>query len=196
MQGPVQYTFDHLRGALRLFRLDTGNFAWLDASPTGVIRSFRVAVLVLPLWILTVRNEVLANTVDYYAPAVFAILAFAYVISWTLGPVVMWEIARLFDRKTYWRRHVAVSNWADFWIRVLPLPINIALWQRAPDDPVAMDVSFLILLLTYFFAGYLLVKTMEFRVPVAVALTICLFMMGIAYSMVIMSLLRPFMLMG
>ena len=196
MQGPVQHSINHLGGALRLFRLDTGDFKWADTSNAGVIRSFRAAALAFPFWLLLVSNELLAAKAGYYAPAVYALLGLSYIISWTLGPVIMWELARLFSREKYWRRHVVAGNWADFWLIVLPLPLKMAFWNRGADDPQAATVTLLVILASQVFAGYLLAKAMDFGLAIAAALTICLFMIGMAYSQIMQSLLAPFLMAG
>lgn len=196
MQGPVQHSINHLKGALRLFRMETGDFKWVDTSNLGVVRSFRAAALAFPFWLLPVSNKLMVSTTGYYAPAVYALLGLSYVIFWTLGPVIMWELARLFGREHFWRRNVVVVNWAEFWLIVLPLPLKMAVWNRPADDPQVASIALLVILLSLVFSGYLLAKTMDFRVPVAIALTICLFMISMAFSQVIQSLMVPFLMVG
>ena len=102
-----------LTGALRLARMDAGGLALLDATPAGALRSFRVALLVLPLQAV-MRLLLLWPDLDRQPLAdVLTAELLIYVLVWTAFPVAMIEITRALGREALYPLYVSANNWAN-----------------------------------------------------------------------------------
>jgi len=106
-----------IKGAFRLGQRDPAGLADLDVSIDGFWRSFGAAVLVLPAYAVLVLTEpaptgvVIRPPVD---PLVQVLVdGIAYVVYWTIMPVLMIHITRLLQREKAYTAYVVADNWAQ-----------------------------------------------------------------------------------
>ncbi|MBF0561324.1 MAG: hypothetical protein HQL37_04750 [Alphaproteobacteria bacterium] len=140
-----------LFGVWRLARLDAGGFAWFDTSLQGVRRSFQVAYLVAPIYLMESvlafpEHATLANVVRF---AILRVLA--YVILWTAWPVLLFELARILGCGTHYARYLVAYNW--FRMVEASFLIPVILLQRLPFVP-GTTVETVILALTVLLIVY------------------------------------------
>ncbi len=140
-----------LYGAIRLARLDTGGMKYFDVSPAGFWHSFTAAIIVLPLYIGTVvaRWGNLSDDVNGFR--YFCIEAIAYVIAWTVFPVLMSVVVRAIDRDHYYIRSIVAYNWASVLQNLLYMPVAIlSLSGVGGTEPLTMMILFLVMFYTWF----------------------------------------------
>ena len=99
-------------GAWRLAQVDAGGMRYFDQSLQGFWRSFRVAVLVAPLYALLVYFDL------YGAPGLagwFIILigeTIGYVINWTAFPLLMFYLCETIGRRDRYLGFIVAYNWS------------------------------------------------------------------------------------
>lgn len=99
------------QGALAFLRRDPGAPTYFDNSFAACLRSFRVMVLVAPLYGLYLlmhyaRVEVAADELE-----IVAVEALHYVVDWLLFPVIFYEIARRRGWLERYPRYIGALNW-------------------------------------------------------------------------------------
>jgi hypothetical protein len=103
-----------LYGAWRLARLDPAGLAFFDRSREGLIRSFRAALFVYPIYLLLLRYDVSDKVWDESGVGrVLVVSTIGYVISWVAFPLAMLQLSRYLDREARWPGFVVVYNWAQ-----------------------------------------------------------------------------------
>jgi hypothetical protein len=105
--GPALY------GAWRLARLDPDGMRYFDQSIAGFWRSFRVAVLVAPLWIviLAVNLPQMHGEVDWLR--IVTAETIGYVIAWVAYPLAAFFLTRFVDRQQDYLGFIVALNWAS-----------------------------------------------------------------------------------
>ncbi len=116
-----------LLGAYRLACLDRGGLRYFDASPEGFWRSLYGAATIVALphaLLLSIRFAVDPDPPD---PLLYAgVNAIAYVVAWTIFPLVMFYLSRLIDRRGQLLRYIVAYNWAAVLQNGVYLPVAIA----------------------------------------------------------------------
>jgi hypothetical protein len=100
-------------GAWRLAQFDAGGMRYFDQSLRGFWRSFRVAVLVAPLYALLVYFDL--NGAKGLA-GWFSILvgeSIGYVINWTAFPLLMFYLCEAIDRRDRYLGFIVAYNWSS-----------------------------------------------------------------------------------
>jgi hypothetical protein len=119
------------RGLYRLALLDRSFVAHFDRSAAGALRSFGLALPLLPPFLLLVWLGI-----DHPVPSTGLYLiakSVGYAYSWILFPFVILVAARLFDRGNDAPVGIAVYNWLSVLWMGLQLPIAVfALVDIAP----------------------------------------------------------------
>ena len=112
-------------GVIRLARLDPIGLEWMDRSAEGCLRSFQVAILMLPLEIAL--SAIILSQAAALAP--FAQLLAAgvifYVISWTVFPVLCHPLIRAIGREDRYPGFIAAINWSRIVIYVVAVPLAL-----------------------------------------------------------------------
>ncbi len=124
-------------GAWRLAQFDPGGMRYFDRSLTGFWRSFRVAVLVAPLYALLVYFDLhdakgLAGW--------FSILlgeSIAYVINWTAFPLLMFYLCEAIDRRDRYLGFVVAYNWSAVIQLAVMVPALAIDWLGILPDSVS-----------------------------------------------------------
>jgi hypothetical protein len=126
-----------LRGLRRLIQFDVGGLAYFDRSIEGFWRSFRVALLIAPLYsiILPFELELIKPTAGWQHIMITEILA--YIVSWLLYPLVAYEICRLIDREAEYPGYIVVYNWS----RMLIVTAQVLVWLPTLMGITAAETS-------------------------------------------------------
>lgn len=140
-----------LYGAYRLARLDSGGMNYFDTSPSGFWHSFTAAIIVLPLFAGTMlaRWINLDGAVDGFR--FICVELIAYVIAWTVFPVLMSVVVKAIDREQFYIRGIVAYNWVAVLQNLLYMPVAIlSLSGVGGTEPLALMILFLVLFYTWF----------------------------------------------
>lgn len=167
--------------------------AWmLDDSVAGVWKSFFVAVLIAPLYVLISVIRSYLDQPPQDAVAVAAIEAASYMAGWLVWPVISHEIARFFSVRNAWRRYVVAYNWSHVWIMLLQLPL-LALSQSglvsAESGGFVMVLTVLMVLAYRFLLAHDVLGIDRFA---AMGVAFLDFVLSIAWSLMVLRLVAPY----
>lgn len=147
-----------LQGLFRLALLDRGFVACFDRSIAGALRSFGLALPLLPLflWLVWLNIEApLPSTILYLAAK-----AVGYAYSWILFPFVILAAGRLLERTADAPGCIAIYNWTSVLWLVLQIPVSIfAALGIAPD--LAGFLSLGIFIASLVIEGFLFIVTLR-----------------------------------
>jgi len=126
-----------LRGLGRLVRFDVDGLGYFDRSIEGFWRSFRVMLLIAPLYaiIIPLELELIKPTAGW--PHVMITEILAYIVSWLLYPLVAYEICRLIGRETEYPGYIAVYNWS----KMLIVTAQVVVWLPTLMGITAAETS-------------------------------------------------------
>lgn len=101
-----------VRGLWRLLQFDPSGLEFFDRSIAGFWRSFRVALLVAPLYapLIPYELEMIKPTVGWQQVILVEILA--YIVAWLLYPTVVYELCRWLHREAEYPGYIAIYNWS------------------------------------------------------------------------------------
>lgn len=140
-----------LYAAWRLFRRDASAIELFDATPSGVIKSFYCAAIVLPGYslILGFSPATHASNVGLF-PFLLGNLI-AYVAAWAAWPLAMHYIAPLIDRDDAYCRYIVAYNWSSgpYVMIVLLLHIPMVLGYAPPQFLVVVNLLAVLVMLVY-----------------------------------------------
>ena len=122
-----------IQGCWRLARLDPSGMDFFDKTIDGFWRSFWVAALVAPAYMLLGWFDGGAAAVEAGTARHYTVEGIAYVISWVAYPLAMFYLARLMDREQDFIGYAVAYNWSHIFQVAVFLPV----WAMAPDDPTA-----------------------------------------------------------
>lgn len=167
--------------------------AWmLDDSVSGVWKSFFVAVLIAPLYVLVSVIRGYLDQPPQDVTAVIAIESAAYVAGWLVWPVISHEVARFFSVRNAWRRYVVAYNWSHVWIMLLQLPL-LALSQSglvsAESGGFAMVLTVLLVLAYRFLLARDILGIDRLA---AMGVAFLDFVLSIAWSLTVLRLVAPY----
>jgi hypothetical protein len=101
-------------GAWRLARLDPAGLGFFDRSRTGLIRSFRAAILVYPAFLLLLGLRIDEKVWAQSGTArIILVETIGYVVTWTAFPLAVLQLARFLDREARWPDFTVVYNWSQ-----------------------------------------------------------------------------------
>ena len=126
-----------LRGLGRLVQFDAGGLGYFDRSIEGFWRSFRVALLIAPLYAILIPFdlEMIQPTAGWQHIMITEILA--YIVSWLLYPLVAYEICRLIGREAEYPGYIVVYNWS----KLLIVTAQVVVWLPALMGIAAAETS-------------------------------------------------------
>jgi len=145
-----------LRGLGRLVQFDAGGLGYFDRSIEGFWRSFRVALLVAPLYaiLIPLDLELIQPTAGWQHIMITEILA--YIISWLLYPLVAYEICRLIGREAEYPGYIVVYNWSKMLIVtaqvIVWLPTLMGIMAAETSHSLESLVRFVFLIYLWFIA--------------------------------------------
>ena len=117
--GPALY------GAWRLAHLDPDGMRYFDSSVTGFWRSFRVAVLAAPFWIIILAVDLasLPATGGWFRFVVAETIG--YVILWVAFPLAAFYLTFLTDRQREYFVFITALNWASLIQLSVQMPAHV-----------------------------------------------------------------------
>ena len=109
----IPEAFTGLYAAWRLFLRDGRAVALLYGTPTGALKSFFCAAIVLPAYVLVVvvGHTPAVAEIDWFR--FMAVELVAYVVSWCAWPLLMFYVAQALDRSGSYCLYVSAYNWAS-----------------------------------------------------------------------------------
>ena len=117
--GPALY------GAWRLAHFDPDGMRYFDRSITGFWRSFRVAVLVAPLWIIIMALDLASQPVTGGWFRLVAAETIGYVIQWVAFPLAAFYLTYLTDRRREYFVFITALNWASLIQLGVQMPADV-----------------------------------------------------------------------
>lgn len=102
-----------LYAAWRLFRRDPKAIELFDATPSGVVKSFFCAAIVLPAYGLILGFSPTMNASEAGLFPLVVVNLSAYVAGWAAWPLAMHYIAPMIDRDDAYCRYITAYNWAS-----------------------------------------------------------------------------------
>ena len=125
-----------LFGAWRLAHFDSQGTVYFDRSAEGALRSFWVALLLLPAYAVLVLMHLAENPPALGWTGLLFVHGIAYLIGWTAFPVAMLWLSRLLDRGAEFPGYVAMYNWSQVLITVVVLPMAAVRSGRLLPEPL------------------------------------------------------------
>lgn len=120
-----------MQGALGFLRRDPGAPFYFDNSLAACLRSFRVMVLVAPIYGLYLLLYYSNVEVAADAAEILAVEALRYIVDWLFFPVVFYEIARRRGWLERYPRYIGALNWINLPAMILAF-VGIAISLVAP----------------------------------------------------------------
>ncbi len=119
--GPALY------GAWRLAHFDPKGMGYFDRSLEGFWRSFRVSILVAPLWAAIVAMDVseMKTTGGWFN--ILAGESIAYVIGWAAFPLLAFYLTEFVDRRSQYLGFIVAYNWSSVIQLALFFPVRLIL---------------------------------------------------------------------
>jgi len=165
-----------LRGLLRLARFDAGFAGFFDLSKDGAKRSFRLALPLLPFYLLLLNLN--AKWPEDADPArIGAAELIGYVLMWVAFPLLLLMGARLLDREGRVYGAIAVYNWLSVLAVAIQLPVEIATYyglDRSWGDGLSL-VALIFVTACEFFAFK---RLLEVGFEIATALVVVEYVLG------------------
>jgi hypothetical protein len=132
-------------GTLRFLQRDPGAPYYFDNTMEACLRSFRVMLLVVPLYVayLWLYYSSVDTPADMFEIA--AIEAMHFVVDWLLFPVVFYEIARRRKWLGNYPRYISALNWINLpvmFLAVITLAATL-IAPRAAGQFIQMAMQFL-----------------------------------------------------
>ena len=112
-------------GAWRLARRDPNGMRYFDTSLEGFWRSFQVAVLVAPLWIVILAVNLPALHGDGDWLRIVTAETMGYVIAWVAYPLAAFYMTRFVDRQQDYFLFITALNWASVIQLAAQAPANV-----------------------------------------------------------------------
>jgi hypothetical protein len=100
-----------LYGAWRLAHFDPDGLRYFDRSLTGFWRSFRVAVLAAPLWIVILAVNLAQMRITGGWLRVVLAEIIAYVIAWVAYPLAAYYVTQFINREREYIGFIVALNW-------------------------------------------------------------------------------------
>lgn len=112
-------------GIWRLARFDAIGMEWLDRTEEGFWRSFRVAILLLPVEIAMTALLVSHIENPEPLPYIAVVVGIGYVISWTAFPVAARPLIVALGRTERYAAYITALNWSRILIYAVVVPLSL-----------------------------------------------------------------------
>jgi hypothetical protein len=164
-----------LLGLLRLARFDAGFAGFFDLSRPGARRSFRLALPLLPIWLLLINLKLDWKDADLTRVGVAELICYA--LSWICFPLLLLVSARVIDRGARIYGAVAIYNWISVLAMALQLPVEIAAFYGMSDAwTLTLSYGCLFFVLSCEFFAFR--RILETTVEMALVLVVIDFIIG------------------
>jgi hypothetical protein len=176
-------------GAWRLLLGDARGLDWLDRSPSGAWRSFRLSIVMLPLYLPFVWLDVHLSGTQAPLLQILIVELSSYAIGWTLMPLVMLYLAPRLQREKEYVGFVVAYNWATLILVLLALPIVLLV---AIGFPIELVGFFQLLLngLVLFYGWNIFRISLRLSPLVAAAFELADFVISVAINQITDALMK------
>ena len=120
-----------IQGCWRLARFDPSGMDFFDKTIEGFWRSFWVAAIVAPAYMLLGWFDGGGTVIETGPVRQYTVEAIAYVISWVAFPLAMFYLTRLMDREQDFVGYVVAYNWSH----IVQVAVFLPVWATVPEDP-------------------------------------------------------------
>ncbi len=153
------------QGLCRLALFNRSFLAYFDRSMAGALRSFGLALPILPLflWLVWLNLGEAVPSVPLYLTA----KAVAYAYGWILFPFVILNAARLLDRDKEAAGCIAIYNWTSVLWMALQLPVTAL---GGLSEGLANPLNLLLFIATLAIEGFMFVAVLRIAAWQAAAL--------------------------
>jgi hypothetical protein len=149
------------QGLYRLALLDRSFLGLFDRSTAGALRSFALAVPLLPLYLWLISLNIDQSVPD--TATCLAAKGVGYIYGWILFPFAILIAARLLDRDNEAVGCIAIYNWTSvLWIALQLPPAALDALSIAPD--LAALLSLAIFVASLVIEGFLFVVCMRLAI--------------------------------
>jgi hypothetical protein len=180
-----------VRGLWRLLQFDPSGLDYFDRSIAGFWRSFRVAVLVAPLYALLVpyKLAMVQPTADWQQIILVEILT--YIIAWFLFPVVAYDLCRWLSREAEYPGYIVTYNWSALTLATA----NAVVWLPTFAGTTAVDTSATLSALVnhafYIYLWFLTRAALKIETLTAVGLIFVEYVLSFLLALIHVAMLKP-----
>jgi hypothetical protein len=178
-------------GVLRLAVFDTRGLDFLDRTPAGAMRSFWCAVLLLPPFAVVKLLDIWPVLGEVPFARLVVVEVSAYVIGWTVFPVLMAEGVRWIDREEKYWQFLSAYNWANVVYLGVLLPVAILAGMFVLPAPLADGLSLAVTAAILVFQWFVLKTSLEIGGGLAVGLVVADNAVSILNAQVASALVQP-----
>jgi len=173
-------------GSWLLLIRNTEGYRWFAQSEDGFWRSFSAIVIIAPLYLYatTVQIELPGEQGPVASPSLAAALV-ALLLQWIGWPLAMVPIARLAGLQHGYARYIIAYNWSSVMVIVFMLPPLILLDLGLAGPGPAMFLSFLLMMVAFYFRWYLARTAFETSGLIAAALVLADFVLSLTINRLI-----------
>lgn len=128
-------------GAWRLALFDPVGVAFFERTPEAALRSFRVAVLLAPVWLVLALLAL--DPAGGPAPSLgrfLVVTGLAYVLAWTVFPLAMHGVSQAIGRADRYVVFVTARNWSQLVQSMVFLPASALSESGMVPEPVGGGV--------------------------------------------------------
>jgi len=155
-------------GAWRLLLFDRGGMACFDRTPAGVARSFLLAPFLWPAFIAVMALQFSDDLASAGVVRFLVVETIAYVIGWTLFPLVMTFVADALGRGGRWLDHIVAYNWSQVVQMAAYLPLLALARSGALPPGLAEGVLGVVGMAMLVYHGFIVRTALEVSVPAAI----------------------------
>ncbi len=165
-------------GAYRLACRDPGGMAFFDRTPSGALKSFYAAGLLLPFYVFLIVTRWWDELDTLSAAHVFTVEFFRLVIAWTAFPVLMISICKWIDREERFFVYLVAANWATVVAMAVRFPVVLAHRVGLLPEPIVDLLFFAVMSLILVYFWYVKKTALDINGGLAAGLTAADFFLG------------------
>jgi len=139
-----------LAAVVPLFTFDASGLALLAKDRSAALASFKVASLALPAYLFLLPGLVAERNVEPIGPHFLLVWLLAYVLMWTVLPLLLLEFARGKDIAARVPHFISALNWLS--LPVIYAKFITAILPFGLREPLEAAVAFYVMALQWFLA--------------------------------------------
>lgn len=172
-----------LYGSWLLLIRNTEGYRYFAQSEDGFWRSFSAIVIIAPLYLYatTVQIELPGDSGPVASPSLATAMV-ALLLQWIGWPLAMVPIARLAGLQHGYARYIIAYNWSSAMVIALMLPPLMLLDLGLVGPGPAMFLSFILMMVAFYFRWYLARTAFETTALIAAALVLGDFVLSLAVT--------------
>jgi hypothetical protein len=180
-----------LRGLWRLLQFDPGGLEYFDRTIAGFWRSFRVALLIAPLYAILIpqKLEAIQPTVGWQQVLVIEILS--YVVSWLLYPTVVYELCRWLNRQAEYPGYIAIYNWSAVILVTATVLVKLPTLAGVTSPDASDILGFIIFHLFYVYLWFIARTALKTDPLPAIGLIFVDYVLWFLLSSLHLAMLKP-----